>query len=162
MRLDSCGNDIGVPTDQISSEADKYGFQDPVHGAQSAGSWAVRESFVAVVTTNLPLVWSLFYVLLKPFVSWISTSLATTKRDTSSGGLVHIGGATQRYRHDRDHRRSEIAGGTFAESEEHIVRDLEMNSMTTLEKSNSCNFESEHPEGKSKDMLEIRCGSHVA
>ncbi|KAK3688197.1 hypothetical protein B0T22DRAFT_364254, partial [Podospora appendiculata] len=29
---------------------------DPVHGAEQAGSWAVRETFVAVVTSNLPMV----------------------------------------------------------------------------------------------------------
>ena len=35
--------------------------QDPVNGAQLAGSWAVRETFIAVVTTNLPMVYPLFY-----------------------------------------------------------------------------------------------------
>ena len=32
-------------------------LQDPVGGAQAAGSWAVRETFVAVVVCNLPLVY---------------------------------------------------------------------------------------------------------
>jgi hypothetical protein len=33
--------------------------QDPINGAQLAGGWAVRETFVAVVTTNLPMVYPL-------------------------------------------------------------------------------------------------------
>ncbi|KAL2176939.1 uncharacterized protein P884DRAFT_184018, partial [Thermothelomyces heterothallicus CBS 202.75] len=32
---------------------------DPINGAQKAGSWAVRETFVAVVTSNLPMISSL-------------------------------------------------------------------------------------------------------
>ncbi|KAK0715575.1 hypothetical protein B0H67DRAFT_490425, partial [Lasiosphaeris hirsuta] len=32
---------------------------NPVNGAQQAGSWAVRETFVAVVTSNLPMVFPL-------------------------------------------------------------------------------------------------------
>lgn len=32
---------------------------DPVNGAQQAGSWAVRETFVAVVIDNLPMIYPL-------------------------------------------------------------------------------------------------------
>ena len=32
-------------------------MQDPIGGAQAAGSWAVRETFVAIVVCNLPLVY---------------------------------------------------------------------------------------------------------
>lgn len=31
--------------------------KDPIGGAQAAGSWAVRETFVAVVVSNLPMVY---------------------------------------------------------------------------------------------------------
>lgn len=34
--------------------------QDPVNGAQRAGSWACRETFVAVVIGNLPMIYPLF------------------------------------------------------------------------------------------------------
>ena len=33
---------------------------DPVNGAQQAGSWAVRETFVAVITSNMPMIFPLF------------------------------------------------------------------------------------------------------
>lgn len=34
-------------------------IKDPVNGAQAAGSWAVRETFVAVVIGNVPMIYSL-------------------------------------------------------------------------------------------------------
>ncbi|KAK6829372.1 hypothetical protein PG987_009956 [Apiospora arundinis] len=37
---------------------------NPVTGAQQAGSWAVRETFVAVITTNLPMVFPMFRIWL--------------------------------------------------------------------------------------------------
>lgn len=36
---------------------------DPVGGAQAAGSWAVRETFVSVIIGNLPMVYKLFRLL---------------------------------------------------------------------------------------------------
>lgn len=34
-------------------------IQDPINGAQAAGSWAVRETFVAVVIGNIPMIYPL-------------------------------------------------------------------------------------------------------
>lgn len=34
-------------------------IKDPIHGAQAAGSWACRETFVAVVIGNLPMIYPL-------------------------------------------------------------------------------------------------------
>ncbi|KAF1929000.1 uncharacterized protein M421DRAFT_61593 [Didymella exigua CBS 183.55] len=34
-------------------------IKDPIHGAQAAGSWAVRETFVAVVIGNVPMIYPL-------------------------------------------------------------------------------------------------------
>ncbi|KAL2015762.1 hypothetical protein VTK56DRAFT_4853 [Thermocarpiscus australiensis] len=51
-------------------------ISDPVHGAEKSGSWAVRETFVAVVTSNLPMISPLITRLLQPiigslrFLSW--------------------------------------------------------------------------------------------
>ncbi|KAK4158750.1 hypothetical protein QBC43DRAFT_382280 [Cladorrhinum sp. PSN259] len=43
---------------------------DPINGAQQSGSWAVRESFVAVVTSNLPMIY--------PFVArWVRQIIGT-------------------------------------------------------------------------------------
>jgi hypothetical protein len=60
-------------------------FQDPVNGAQLAGSWAVRETFVAVVTTNLPMIFPAFKIWLAPLI----TSLRSTMRSSQklSGNL---------------------------------------------------------------------------
>ncbi|KAK8009807.1 Glucan 4-alpha-glucosidase [Apiospora arundinis] len=54
---------------------------NPVTGAQQAGSWAVRETFVAVITTNLPLVFPMFRI-------WLY-SIAGTVRQYSSRALSH-------------------------------------------------------------------------
>lgn len=35
-------------------------LQDPINGAQLAGEWGTRETFVATVTTNLPMLFQLF------------------------------------------------------------------------------------------------------
>jgi len=42
--------------------------QDPVNGAQKAGSWAVRETFVAVVTSNIPMIFPLLSHWLRPLL----------------------------------------------------------------------------------------------
>ncbi|KAK4097327.1 hypothetical protein N658DRAFT_489302 [Parathielavia hyrcaniae] len=55
-------------------------FLDPVNGAQLAGSWAVRETFVAVVTTNLPMIFPAFKIWLAPLL----TSLRSTMRSSQS------------------------------------------------------------------------------
>ncbi|KEY69046.1 hypothetical protein S7711_03344 [Stachybotrys chartarum IBT 7711] len=48
---------------------------DPVNGAQLAGSWAVRETFVAVVTTNLPMLFPHFKKWFSPLVSAIRSKI---------------------------------------------------------------------------------------
>ncbi|KAF7555274.1 hypothetical protein G7Z17_g2286 [Cylindrodendrum hubeiense] len=41
---------------------------NPVRGAQESGNWACRESFVAVVTTNLPMIFPLLRRMLSPIL----------------------------------------------------------------------------------------------
>ncbi|KAH6893351.1 hypothetical protein B0T10DRAFT_482075 [Thelonectria olida] len=55
-------------------------LMDPVQGAEHAGYWAVRETFVAVVTTNLPVVFPFIRRKLSPILG----SMASTGR--SGGG----------------------------------------------------------------------------
>ncbi|KAK3389147.1 hypothetical protein B0H63DRAFT_94846 [Podospora didyma] len=52
---------------------------DPVNGAQQAGSWAVRETFVAVVTSNLPMIFPLIN-------RWGRPLLKSIQSITSQGG----------------------------------------------------------------------------
>jgi len=57
--------------------------QDQQNGALLAGSWAVRETFVAVITTNLPMLFPLFKRWLSPLVSSISSSVGKGSKDSS-------------------------------------------------------------------------------
>ncbi|KAI0015923.1 hypothetical protein F4780DRAFT_33261 [Xylariomycetidae sp. FL0641] len=75
---------------------------DPVNGAQLAGSWAVRETFVATITTNLPIVFPFVVHNVSPWVGSLVRSVrggggASGKtRGSSSDGtprnFVTIGG----------------------------------------------------------------------
>lgn len=50
---------------------------DPLTGAQQAGSWAVRETFVAVIIGNLPMVYKLFRLASKSTVETIRSQRGT-------------------------------------------------------------------------------------
>ncbi|KAM5353954.1 hypothetical protein ACJ41O_000604 [Fusarium nematophilum] len=60
---------------------------DPLNGAQQAGSWAVRETFVAVVTTNLPMIFPFLRRQLSPilgsYISQISKGFSSNKYGSS-------------------------------------------------------------------------------
>ncbi|KAK4176131.1 hypothetical protein QBC36DRAFT_301367 [Triangularia setosa] len=58
---------------------------DPINGAQQAGSWAVRETFVAVVTSNLPMCVPLINRWGRPILGSIRSLKSTTGRMTRSG-----------------------------------------------------------------------------
>ncbi|KZL72587.1 short-chain dehydrogenase/reductase SDR, partial [Colletotrichum tofieldiae] len=49
---------------------------NPVTGAQQAGSWAVRETFVAIVTTNIPMIFPLVRRWLTPIFGSITSTLS--------------------------------------------------------------------------------------
>ncbi|KAK4125692.1 hypothetical protein N657DRAFT_591410 [Parathielavia appendiculata] len=67
---------------------------DPVNGAQKAGSWAVRESFVAVVTSNLPMITPLITRLFRPLIGTLvrSLSAASSSSKPSSQSRSRDGG----------------------------------------------------------------------
>jgi hypothetical protein len=55
-------------------------FQNTATGPQEAASWAVRESFVAVVTSNLPSTWGWMRQKLRPiFGSLLSSNVVSSK-----------------------------------------------------------------------------------
>ncbi|KAK4197661.1 hypothetical protein QBC40DRAFT_285165 [Triangularia verruculosa] len=58
---------------------------DPINGAQQAGSWAVRETFVAVVTSNLPMCVPLINRWGRPILGGLKPLKSTTGRMTRSG-----------------------------------------------------------------------------
>ncbi|KAL1582165.1 hypothetical protein WHR41_09040 [Cladosporium halotolerans] len=104
---------------------------DPVHGAQLAGSWAVRETFVAVVTTNLPMVYPLFHALVAPYVSTlVSTMRSTQKQSSTPHGIITVGGGGggSGLKNARVRVSSNpLTNVTFSESEERMVGNMEMN-----------------------------------
>lgn len=64
---------------------DLYLVQAGANGAQQAGSWAVRETFVAVVIGNIPMIQPLFTVAAKKLGS-IRTSLSSQRSGQRSDG----------------------------------------------------------------------------
>lgn len=113
-------------------------LQDPVNGAQLAGSWGTREAFVAVVTTNLPMTFPLFRGWLRPlFGSKFSST--PQKQYKTPGGFHTIGGGTGgqsggSHMRSRNARRQTdphaMTSLSVAESEEHIMDDLKMQGLS--------------------------------
>ncbi|KAK3988495.1 hypothetical protein QBC44DRAFT_100121 [Cladorrhinum sp. PSN332] len=70
---------------------------DPINGARHSGSWALRETFVAVVTSNLPMVFPLFVKLARPLTGRIrppvSQGSCAAPKYNSPSGDVKMGAA---------------------------------------------------------------------
>ncbi|UNI23416.1 hypothetical protein JDV02_009236 [Purpureocillium takamizusanense] len=104
---------------------------DPINGAQLAGSWGTRESFVAVITTNLPMIFPLFKSWLTPlFGSALNSSQKTYK---TPAGFQTIGGGGGNS-HSRNRRGPPSANPitanmTFSESEEQMVKGVKMQTL---------------------------------
>ncbi|CAI0642365.1 unnamed protein product [Colletotrichum noveboracense] len=59
--------------------------QDPVNGASQAGSWAVRETFVAVVTTNVPMIFPLIRRWFSPIFGTVVSTLPLSNTNNKYG-----------------------------------------------------------------------------
>ncbi|OKO97975.1 hypothetical protein PENSUB_9555 [Penicillium subrubescens] len=100
---------------------------DPVSGAQTAEEWGTRETFVAVITTNLPMIFHLFK-------SWLGAIFGSAFQSTQkiyktpSGGFRSIGGGDYQSRDRRGPTSSNpvTANMTFNESEERIVDNVHL------------------------------------
>ena len=108
-------------------------LQDPVRGGELAALWGTRETFVAVITTNLPMTFPLLKNWLAPFLpSTIVSSNARAYKSPGSG-FVTIrggtgGGASKQSRSAPHSGRRISASLTFDnESKEHIVKGGDMN-----------------------------------
>ncbi|KAI1463532.1 uncharacterized protein F4812DRAFT_242767 [Daldinia caldariorum] len=103
---------------------------DPVNGAQLAGSWAVRETFVAVITTNLPMVFPLIKLWLTPILGSLITTVRSqqklTDKESRSDLRTFGGGSHQSWRRRGPPTANPITNFTFNESEERIVDDVKM------------------------------------
>lgn len=98
--------------------------QDPINGAQQAGSWACRETFVAVVTSNLPMIFPLVRRLFSPLLSTIRSysSKITGNYATGTSRSDHIRLEDKNPRRGMGPRSvNPLTNFTFTESEERIV-----------------------------------------
>ncbi|KAH6629016.1 hypothetical protein C7974DRAFT_375909 [Boeremia exigua] len=104
-----------------------YVIIDPVKGGQLAAEWGTRETFVAVVTTNLPMIFHLVKVWLVPYLPSTLKSSSNNKAYKSPGsGFVTIGGGGA-----SSHARKASRNGTLITanatydngSEERIVKE---------------------------------------
>jgi hypothetical protein len=99
-----------------------------VHGGQLAASWGTRETFVAIVTTNLPMIFPLLKNWLAPFLPSTIGSSNSKAYKSPGGGFVTIGGGTaggtsKQSRSAPHSGRHVSASLTFGnESEERIVK----------------------------------------
>lgn len=101
--------------------------QDPVNGGQLAAEWGTRETFIAVVTTNLPMIFPLFKVWLAPFLPSSFRSNSNNKAyKTPGSGFVTIGGGGASSHARKTPRNGTLvsASMTFGnESEERIIKE---------------------------------------
>ncbi|KAF1958356.1 hypothetical protein CC80DRAFT_534123 [Byssothecium circinans] len=101
---------------------------DPINGGQLAAAWGTRETFIAVVTTNLPMIFPLLKTWLAPFLPSTFRSSSNNKAYKKPGsGFVTIGGgggsASSRNRQGPQSAHHITANMTLDnESEEHIVK----------------------------------------
>ncbi|EWG49071.1 hypothetical protein FVEG_08689 [Fusarium verticillioides 7600] len=100
---------------------------DPVHGAELAGSWGTREAFVAVMTTNLPILFPLFRVWLTPIFGSVLRSSHKTSYKYPSGFQTIGGGGRSGKSNDPSRRGPPTANPisanmSFNNSEERIVK----------------------------------------
>ena len=98
------------------------------NGAQQAGSWAVRETFVAVVVSNLPIIYSLFRGIFKSLSEY---SISIHKRSTANSsrpvGLEDLSDSRSRDRPVRSGRSRDPYPLTSS-SLEHIVQEEDLES----------------------------------
>ncbi|KAI1398260.1 hypothetical protein F4819DRAFT_489745 [Hypoxylon fuscum] len=99
---------------------------NPVNGAQQAGSWAVRETFVAVITTNMPIVFPFIRSQVTPiFDSLVQSVRGSTDKKSVNGTprslITWGGGGKQSWRGRGPRTPNPITEFTFSESEEHML-----------------------------------------
>ncbi|EDP53573.1 hypothetical protein KXW98_006426 [Aspergillus fumigatus] len=104
---------------------------DPIDGAQLAGEWGNREAFVAVVTTNLPMI---FHLLRSWLTRLFGTAFGSSEKTYKfpSGFQTIGGGAGESSSRKRRAQRTVhpiSANLTFSESEERIVDNVKMNDL---------------------------------
>ncbi|RYP90791.1 hypothetical protein DL770_003052 [Monosporascus sp. CRB-9-2] len=133
---------------------------DPVNGAQLAGSWAVRETFVAVITTNLPVVFPLVKSMLSPVLGSLTRSMRSLNDKELSGKLslsfkTFGGGGKQSWRGRGPGTPNPITEFTFTESEERMLGEqghVKMQKMATSDPNTTANAQDSNGANIRKDV----------
>ncbi|POR36005.1 Uncharacterized protein TPAR_03817 [Tolypocladium paradoxum] len=102
---------------------------DPINGAQLAGSWAVRETFIALVTTNLPIMFPLLKLWFTTAFGSISFLRSSQKQERTPSDFRTFGGGGgngQSWRGRGSPKANPITNVTFSESEERMMGDVRM------------------------------------
>ncbi|KAI1828891.1 hypothetical protein DTO027I6_10040 [Penicillium roqueforti] len=105
---------------------------DPSNGARLANEWGIRETFVATITTNLPMVFHLCRIWLsKLFGSQFQISQKIYK--PPSGDFRSIGGGDFSGRKGRGPASTDPStiGMTYTEYEERVMEDVKMQALKT-------------------------------
>jgi hypothetical protein len=102
-----------------------------------AAEWGTRETFIAIVTTNLPMIFPLLKTWLSPFLPSSLRSSSNNKAYKSPGsGFVSIGGGGASSRNRQGPHSTVTANMTFDnDSEEQIIKgngDVKMRPVHTL------------------------------
>ncbi|PYI01616.1 hypothetical protein BO78DRAFT_327150 [Aspergillus sclerotiicarbonarius CBS 121057] len=105
---------------------------EPANGASIADEWGTRETFVAVITTNLPMVFHLLRTwLARGFGSAFQSSHKTYQ--SPSGRLERLRGGASRNRGRNASTEPITVGLTFTESEERMMEDVKLQTLRPYE-----------------------------
>ncbi len=112
---------------------------DPVNGAQQAGSWAVRETFVAVIIDNIPMIYPLCLRIVRQVDDTLASHYARRTKLSGGGGYYskdskdsasngNSNSNSSYAMHDRKEKKFKsvhplsMRNATLSESSESIVR----------------------------------------
>ncbi|KAJ5091129.1 hypothetical protein NUU61_005999 [Penicillium alfredii] len=120
---------------------------DPANGASLANQWGTRETFVAVITTNLPMIFHLLRTWLARVYGGAFQRSSQSPYKSPSGGFRSIGGGgdySSRNRRGPPSVNPITANMTFSESEERMVDEMKMQGLKAYPDSSTPN---ESPNG---------------
>lgn len=113
-----------------------YVLTDPVNGGQLAGSWGIREIFVSILTTNLPMIFPLMKVWFRPLFGSILNSTRKEYKTPSGFRTIGGGGGSGGGGGDNSNNRTINRKGpasvnpmtniSFTESEERMMNDVQL------------------------------------
>ncbi|TRX91150.1 hypothetical protein FHL15_007938 [Xylaria flabelliformis] len=92
-----------------------------------AGEWGTREAFVAVFTTNLPMIFPLIKTWISPI---FGNSLWSTQKSSSREGAQTIGGGSWSSKRNRAHSVNVLTTNLSATgSQEHMVQEIPLQNL---------------------------------